>query len=89
MRIYNLNIADLFQIMSLENSKQYLKYLRPGDRFLIEHINGGINTLTKNLNLTKALLISKINDGYTSSLVISFRSFTTSIYFWGLVPVTS
>ena len=65
----NLNIANLFQIMSLENSKQYLKYLRPGDRFLIEHTNGEIDTLTKNLNLTKALIISKINDSFASSLV--------------------
>ena len=65
----NLNVADLFQIMSLENSKQYLKYLRPGDRFSIEHMNGDIDTLTKNLNLSKALHISKEDDGYVSSLV--------------------
>ena len=65
----NLNVADLFQIMSLENSKQYLKYLRPGDRFSIEHMNGDIETLTKNLNLSKALHISKEDEGYVSSLV--------------------
>ena len=65
----NLNVADLFQIMSLENSKQYLKYLRPGDRFSIEHMNGDIDTLTKNLNLSKALHISEVDGVYVSSLV--------------------
>ena len=50
----NLSIGQLFQIMSSKLAEQYLKYLRPGDTIVINHINGEIINLTRNLNLKKA-----------------------------------
>ena len=65
----NLSIGQLFQIMSSKLAEQYLKYLRPGDTIVINHINGEIINLTRNLNLKKALFIQKDAENYNSSII--------------------
>ena len=65
----NLNIGHLFQIMSSKLAEQYLKYLRPGDTIVINHTNGEINNLTRNLNLNKALFIQKDVENFNSSII--------------------
>ena len=65
----NLNIGHLFQIMSSKLAEQYLKYLRPGDTIVINHTNGEINNLTRNLNLNKALFIQKDAENFNSSII--------------------
>ena len=65
----NLNIGHLFQIMSSNSAEQYLKYLRPGDTIVINHTNGEIINLTRNLNLKKALFIQKDAENYNSSII--------------------
>ena len=65
----NLNIGHLFQIMSSKLAEQYLKYLRPGDTIVINHTNGEIINLTRNLNLKKALFIQKDIENFNSSII--------------------
>ena len=65
----NLNIGHLFQIMSSKLAEQYLKYLRPGDTIVINHINGEIINLTRNLNLKKALFIQRDAENFNSSII--------------------
>ena len=65
----NLNIGHLIQIMSSKLAEQYLKYLRPGDTIVINHTNGEIINLTRNLNLKKALFIQKDAENYNSSII--------------------
>jgi murein DD-endopeptidase MepM/ murein hydrolase activator NlpD len=65
----NLNIGHLFQIMSSKLTEQYLKYLRPGDTIVINHTNGEIINLTRNLNLKKALFIQKDVETFNSSII--------------------
>jgi murein DD-endopeptidase MepM/ murein hydrolase activator NlpD len=65
----NLNIGHLFQIMSSKLAEQYLKYLRPGDTIVINHTNGEIINLTRNLNLKKALFIQKDVETFNSSII--------------------
>ena len=65
----NLNIGHLFQIMSSKPAEQYLKYLRPGDTIVINHINGEVINLTRNLNLKKALFIHKDAKNFNSSII--------------------
>ena len=65
----NLSIGQLFQIMSSKLAEQYLKYLRPGDTIVINHINGEIINLTRNLNLKKALFIQKDTENFNSSII--------------------
>ena len=65
----NLSIGQLFQIMSSKLAEQYIKYLRPGDTIVINHINGEIINLTRNLNLKKALFIQKDAENYNSSII--------------------
>ena len=65
----NLSIGQLFQIMSSKLAEQYLKYLRPGDTIVINHINGEIINLTRNLNLKKALFIQKDAENFNSSII--------------------
>jgi len=65
----NLNIGHLFQIMSSNSAEQYLKYLRPGDTIVINHINGEVINLTRNLNLKKALFIQRNAENFNSSII--------------------
>ena len=65
----NLNIGHLFQIMSSNSAEQYLKYLRPGDTIVINHINGEVINLTRNLNLKKALFIQRDAENFNSSII--------------------
>ena len=65
----NLNIGHLIQIMSSKLAEQYLKYLRPGDTIVINHTNGEIINLTRNLNLKKALFIQKDVENFNSSII--------------------
>ncbi|MFL2822889.1 MAG: peptidoglycan DD-metalloendopeptidase family protein [Paracoccaceae bacterium] len=65
----NLNIGHLFQIMSSNSAEQYLKYLRPGDTIVINHVNGEVINLTRNLNLKKALFIQRDAENFNSSII--------------------
>ena len=65
----NLSIGQLFQIMSSKLAEQYLKYLRPGDTIVINHTNGEIINLTRNLNLKKALFIQRDAENFNSSII--------------------
>ena len=65
----NLNIGHLFQIMSSNSAEQYLKYLRPGDTIVINHVNGEVINLTRNLNLKMALFIQRDAENFNSSII--------------------
>lgn len=68
-RKHELNLADLAAIASLDDAKEPLRMLRPGDRLRIEHDGGRLISLYRKLNLTSALQVSRSDDGYTAEIV--------------------
>ena len=64
-----LDIGDLAEITAIETSKNYIKFLKPGDLISIEHNEGRIISLTRHLDLQRTLFIEEINGKYESSFI--------------------
>ncbi len=64
-----LNLGDLINITNIDTLTQDLKNLHPGNTLTITHKNNQVISLTRNLNLKKALLIEKENNQFKSSLI--------------------
>jgi murein DD-endopeptidase MepM/ murein hydrolase activator NlpD len=65
----NLDIGHLMQIAQLEEAKQRFRRIKPGDVFEVEHEEGQIVSLNSNLDLTSALQISRLDDGFTARII--------------------
>ena len=65
----NLSIADLAAIVRLSVAAPHLKRLIPGDELTIEHDDGELVSLYRELDLTSALKVSKAEIGYTAEIV--------------------
>lgn len=64
-----LSIADLAAIVRLSVAAPHLKKLIPGDELTIQHHEGELFSLYKELEVTSALKISKADVGYTAEIV--------------------
>ena len=72
----NLNLGHLASIVGLQEAGRYIRKLRPGDEFEIQHDQGQVISLYRELDLTSALIVSKNEYGFTSEIVerpIEFR----------------
>jgi len=65
----NLNLANLAMIIRLPDAAPHLKRLLPGDEFEIEHDDGQLVSLYRELGLTSALKISREDDLYTAEII--------------------
>ena len=75
-RSNNLDLGHLAMIVRLPEAAPYLKKLIPGDEFQIEHDDGGLVSLYRELDLTSALKISKEESGFSAEIIdrpIEFR----------------
>ena len=64
-----LNLGDLASIVSLQEAGKYIRMLRPGDEFDIQHDKGQLIRIYRELGLTSALLVSKSESGFTADIV--------------------
>lgn len=64
-----LDLRDLAMIVQLPEATPYLKKLIPGNEIQIDHDNGRLRTLYRELNLTSALRISKGESGYSTEII--------------------
>ncbi len=65
----NLNLANLAMIIRLPEAAPHLKRLIPGDEFEIEHDDGQLVSLYRELGLTSALKITKEDDLFTAEII--------------------
>jgi murein DD-endopeptidase MepM/ murein hydrolase activator NlpD len=68
-RRHDLNLANLAAIIQLPEAGEYLKMLRPGDQFTIEHDGGQLVSLYRDLDLTRALRVSRNDSGYVAEIL--------------------
>lgn len=64
-----LNLGDLAMIVRLPDAAPYLKRLIPGDEFLIEHDEGSLVSLYRELNLTSGLRVTRQDSGFAAEIV--------------------
>lgn len=68
-RRHDLNLANLAAIIKLPEAGEYLKMLRPGDQFRIEHDGGQLVSLYRELDLTRSLRVSRNDSGYVAEII--------------------
>ncbi len=64
-----LDLGDLASIVRLDEAGKYIRRLRPGDEFEIQHDKGQVIRLYRELDLTNALVVSRSESGFTSEIV--------------------
>ena len=65
----DLDLGDLASIVRLPEAAPFLKRLIPGDEFLIEHDEGSLVSLYRELNLTSALKVTREDAGFAAEIV--------------------
>lgn len=65
----DLSIGDLAMMLRLSEAAPYLKKLIPGDALTIEHDEGSLVSLYRELDLTSALKITKEETGFSAELI--------------------
>jgi murein DD-endopeptidase MepM/ murein hydrolase activator NlpD len=65
----DLNIADLAMMLKVPEAAPHLKKLIPGDELVIEHDEGRLISLYRELDLTSALRVSREEAGFAAELL--------------------
>ena len=68
-RSNKLNLGHLAMIVRIPEAAPYLKSLIPGDEFQIEHDEGNLISLYRELDLTSALRISKEESSFSAEII--------------------
>ncbi len=68
-RYNKISMGDLAQIVKLPDASKHLVMVRPGDKFEIQHDDGRLVSLYRELSLTEALQISRENDNFIAELI--------------------
>ncbi len=68
-RKHNLDLGNLAAIIKLPEAGEYLKMLRPGDEFRIEHDGRQLISLYRDLGLTQSLRVSRGDSGYIAEII--------------------
>lgn len=68
-RKHKLDLGHLAAIVELPEAGKHLRLLRPGDRFEIQHEQGKLVSLYRELDLTNALLVSRGEAGFAAEIV--------------------
>jgi murein DD-endopeptidase MepM/ murein hydrolase activator NlpD len=68
-RKHKLDLGHLAAIASLPEAGRHLRLLRPGDQFKIEHEQGKLVSLYRELDLTNALLVSRGETGFSTEII--------------------
>ena len=65
----DLDIADLAMMLKVPEAAPHLKKLIPGDELLIEHDEGRLISLYRELDLTSALRVAREESGFNAELI--------------------
>ena len=65
----NLSVGQLMSIAGLDEAKARFRRIKPGDVFEVTHDNGQVISLYSQLDLTSALQIDKLGDGFAAKIV--------------------
>jgi murein DD-endopeptidase MepM/ murein hydrolase activator NlpD len=68
-RKHKLDLGHLAIIVRLKEAGKYIRMLRPGDEFEIQHDQGQVIRLYRELNLTSALIVSRNDSGFESEII--------------------
>ena len=64
-----LDLGHLAEIIKLPEIGKHIRKLHPGDKFKIQHNQGKLISLYHELDLTSAILVSKIESGFKTEIV--------------------
>ena len=68
-RELELRISDLAELRSLPDVRKSLDMIRPGDVIQLTHLNGELKSLTRQLNETATLSVTRADDGFAANIV--------------------
>jgi len=68
-RKHDLHLGDLAAMTLIPEAKEHLRMLRPGDEIAIQHDEGKLQSLYRNIKLTSALEVFRDEDGFTARIV--------------------
>ena len=68
-RRYDLSLGDLSKIIALDDAGPHLKKLIPGDELIIEHDEGRLMSLSRELNLTSSMRLFRVGDDFTTEIL--------------------
>jgi murein DD-endopeptidase MepM/ murein hydrolase activator NlpD len=68
-RRYDLSLGDLSKIIALDDAGPHLKKLIPGDELIIEHDEGRLMSLSRELNLTSSMRLFRAGDDFTTEIL--------------------
>ena len=68
-RKHNLDLGHLSRIAKLPDAGRHIRMLRPGDELEITHDGGQLISLYRELSLTSALLVSRVQTGFVAEMI--------------------
>ena len=68
-RRYDLSLGDLSKIIALDDAGPHLKKLIPGDELIIEHDEGRLMSLSRELSLTSSMRLFRVGDDFTTEIL--------------------
>ena len=68
-RKHDLDLGQLSEIARLDEARKRFRRLKPGDEFVITHVEGDLVSMHSNLSLTSALHIEKGENGFEAEIV--------------------
>ena len=68
-RKHKISLGHLAEIVRLPDASDYLRMLKPGDELKIQHDDGNLISLYRELSLTRSLLITKQTDGFQAEFI--------------------
>jgi murein DD-endopeptidase MepM/ murein hydrolase activator NlpD len=64
-----LKLSDLAELRSLPNVRKSLDVIRPGDVIQLTHLNGEIKSLTRRINETAMLSVTRDDEGFSANIL--------------------
>ncbi|MEM7430983.1 MAG: peptidoglycan DD-metalloendopeptidase family protein [Pseudomonadota bacterium] len=65
----DLDIGDLTLIAKLDDAREQMRRIKPGDEFDIKHNEGRIISLYTEVDMTSALQVERLDDGFAATMV--------------------
>jgi murein DD-endopeptidase MepM/ murein hydrolase activator NlpD len=68
-RRHGLSITDLTSMVRLPEASRQLRILQPGDRIAVTHVDGRVQSLTRELDEIRMLVVTREDDRYAADTV--------------------
>jgi len=68
-RELQLQISDLAELRSLPDVRKSLDIIRPGDVIQLTHLGGELKSLTRQINETATLSVTRAEEGFSASII--------------------